>query len=117
MVLGNGKSPYKELEFKQSRIDHSVFYCQTNNEHTIVAIATNDMAVTSKRKVNAEKFKLMIKRFWDITNHRLIKWFLGFKVRQNRKEKSIFINQQAYIETMVENFELTNAKRVTMPMD
>ena len=75
------------------------------------------MAVTSKRKVNTKKFKLMIKIFWDITDHGPIKWFFGFKIRQNRKEKSISINQQAYIKTMVEKFELTNAKRVTMPMD
>ena len=69
----------KKLEFKRSRIDHSVFYHQTNNEHTIVAIATDDMAVTSKRKVNTEKFKLIIKRFWDITDHGPIEWFLGCK--------------------------------------
>ena len=99
----------KELEFKQSRIDHSVFYHQTNNEHTIVAIVTDDMAMTSKRKVNAEKFKLMIKKFWDITDHGPIKWFLGFEIRQNRKERPISINQQAYIKMMVEKFELTNA--------
>ena len=36
----------KELGFKQSAIDHSVFYQKTGDEHTIVAVATDDMAVT-----------------------------------------------------------------------
>ena len=41
----------KELEFKRSQIDHSVFYHQVGKEHTIVAVATDDMAVTSKRNI------------------------------------------------------------------
>ena len=39
----------KEMGFKQSAIDHSVFYQQSAEEHTIVAIATDDMAVMSKK--------------------------------------------------------------------
>jgi Reverse transcriptase (RNA-dependent DNA polymerase) len=38
-----------KIGFKQSAIDHSVLYWWSGNEHTIVAIATNNMAVTSRR--------------------------------------------------------------------
>ena len=38
----------KELGFKQSAINHSVFYWKTGDEHTIVAVVTDDMAITSK---------------------------------------------------------------------
>jgi Reverse transcriptase (RNA-dependent DNA polymerase) len=75
------------------------------------------MVVTSKRPINAERFKLNIKQFWEITDHWPIKWFLGFKIRRDRKAKTISINQQAYIELMVEKFRLTNAKNVSTPMD
>ena len=37
----------KELDYKRSRTDHSVFYKKTEVEHTIVAVTTDDMAVTS----------------------------------------------------------------------
>ena len=75
------------------------------------------MAVTSKRKVDAEKFKAQIKNYWDITDHGPIKWFLGFEIRRDRKSRTIAINQRAYIEKMVDKFYLTNAKKVTTPMD
>ena len=39
------------------------------------------MAVTSKRKTDAENFQSMIKRFWDIMDHGPIEWFLGFEIR------------------------------------
>ena len=107
----------KELDYKRSRTDHSVFYRKTEEEHTIVAVATDDMAVTSKRKVDAEKFKSEIRKRWDITDHGPIKWFLGFEIKRDRKSRTIAINQHAYIEKMVERFSLTNAKRVTTPMD
>jgi hypothetical protein len=106
-----------KMGFECSAINHSVFYQQAGEEHTIVAVATDDMAVTSKQPINAERFKLNIKRFWEITDHGPIKWFLGFKIRRDRKAKMILINQQAYIESMVEKFRLTNAKNVSTPMD
>ena len=64
-----------ELGFKRSAADHLVFFCQTKDEHIIIAIATDDMAVTSRRSVDTEKFKRNIKTFWDITNHRPIDGF------------------------------------------
>ena len=72
-----------KLGFERSAIDHLVFYQQNGEEHTIVAITTDDMAVTSKRVVDAQCFKLNIKQYWDITDHSLIKWFLGFEIKRN----------------------------------
>ena len=70
-----------ELGFKRSAANHSVFFCQAKDEHVIIAIATDDMAVTSKRAINAEKSKRNIKTFWDITDHGPIGWFLGFQIK------------------------------------
>jgi hypothetical protein len=107
----------KELGFKRSAIDHSVYYRRSGEEHTIVAVATDDMAVTSKRAADAEKFKSEIRNFWEITDHGPIKWFLGFQIKRDRKDKTISINQRAYIEGMVEKFRLTNARPVSTPME
>ena len=107
----------KEMDFKQSKIDHSVLYKKNEAEHTIFAVATDDMAVTSKRMDDAKRFKAEIAKHWDITDHGPIKWFLGFEIRRDRKSRTIAINQRAYIEKMVDRFSLTNAKRVLTPMD
>ena len=65
----------------QSSSDHSVFVRHTSDEHTIIAVATDGMAVTSKRVADAEKFKQNIQRFWDITDNGPIGWFLGFQIK------------------------------------
>src|SRR6202789_3782310 len=46
----------KELGYKRSQIDHSVFYKKTDEEHTIVAVANDDMDVTKKPAVAYETF-------------------------------------------------------------
>jgi hypothetical protein len=107
----------KELGFKKSAIDHSVFYRRAGEEHTIVAVATDDMALTSKQKADAERFKSDIRKHWEITDHGPIQWFLGFEIRRDRNARTISINQRAYIESMVDKFNLTNAKPVSTPMD
>jgi Reverse transcriptase (RNA-dependent DNA polymerase) len=73
----------KELGFTRLAIDHSMFYRRDGGMHVIVAVATDDMAVTSKRAVDAERFKSDIRKFWEITDHGPIKWFLGFKIKRD----------------------------------
>lgn len=75
------------------------------------------MAVTSKRVVDMKNFKSKIRRYWKITDHRLINWFLGFQTKRDQKYRTISINQKAYIEAMVEKFKLTRAKKISTPMD
>ena len=80
-------------------------------------VATDDMAVTSKRSEDAEMFKKNIKKFWDITNNRLIGWFLGFQIKRDRRNKTLSINQHAYLESLAEKFRLTHAKPVKTPIE
>ena len=82
-----------KLGFKRSAIDHSVFYRRSGKEHTIVAVATDDMAVTSKRAIDAQNLKSKVKRYWDITDHGPIKWFLSFEIRRDQVMRTVSINQ------------------------
>jgi hypothetical protein len=57
-----------ELGFKRSALDHSVFYRQRDKEHTVVAVATDDMALTSKREAYIVKLQSEISQHWEITD-------------------------------------------------
>ena len=107
----------RDMGFKRSRRDRSVFYKKEGHEHTIVAVAMDDMAVTSRRKLNAMKFKSNVRQHWEITDHRPIQWFLGFKIKRNRESRTISINQHVYMESMVEKSRLTSAKPVSTPIE
>ena len=70
-------------------IDHLVYYRRKGEEHTIIAVATDDMALTLKCAEDAQYFKSEIKRFWDITDHGPIKWFLGFEIKRDQDASSL----------------------------
>jgi len=75
------------------------------------------MAVTSKHAVDILKLKAEIRKHWEITDHGPISWFLGFEIKRDRKARTISINQSAYIQRVLEKFNLTNAKPVSTPME
>ena len=60
-----------------------MYYHHKGEEHTIIAMATDDMALTLKCAEDAQHFKAEIERFWDITDHGPIKWFLGFEIKRD----------------------------------
>ena len=92
------------MSFEGCPLTHSVFIQKKNEEHTIIVVATDDMAVTTKRAVDAEIFKQNIKRYWDITDNGPIGWFLGFQIKRDRKKKTLSINQHAYIKSLAEKY-------------
>ena len=59
-------------------------------EHTIVAVATDDMAIMSKWMEDDERFETEIKKFWEITDNRPIKWFLGFQKSNMTGQPELF---------------------------
>ena len=73
----------KDLGFTRSAVDHSVFFWRSSDEHMIIAVATDDMAVTSKRAEDITRFKADIQCYWEITDNGPICWFLGFQISRD----------------------------------
>ena len=59
----------KDLGFACSAVDHSVFFWQSSDEHTIIVVATDNMAVTLKRPEDIVRFKEEIRRYWEINDN------------------------------------------------
>ena len=50
----------ERLGLKHSAVDHSIFFRCSKEEHAIIAVATDNMAVTSKHASDILKFKSKI---------------------------------------------------------
>ena len=86
----------KDLGFTHSAVDHSVFFQHSRDKHTIITVAMDNMAVTSKQAKDITRFKADIQHYWEITNNGPIHWFLGFQISHNHTTRTISINQSAY---------------------
>ena len=76
----------KDLGFTRSAVDHLVFFRHSSDEHTIIVVTTDDMAVTSKRAEDITRFKADIQCYWEITDNGPISWFLGFQISHDREQ-------------------------------
>ena len=106
----------KDLGFTRSAVDHLVFFRHSSDEHMIITVAMDNMAVTSKRAEDITRFKADIQHYWEITDNGPIRWFLGFQISCDCTAQTISINQSAYIQAMVNKFRLTNSAPVATPM-
>ena len=50
------------------------------DEHTIVAVATNDIMITSKHLADIMRFKSDLSGHWDLNDLGEINWYLRFEV-------------------------------------
>ena len=102
----------------QSKIDHSVFIRRlvTEREDLVIAVATDDMAITSNSDQAVTRFKHEIKKVYKITDLGNLCWFLGMEIKRDHAMHTISINQCVYIEGMAMKFRLTNAKPIYVPM-
>jgi len=107
---------FLKMGYTQSSVDHSVFFRRRDSEHSIVAVATDDMAVTGNSVATVNNFKAELKSYYDITDLGEIRWFLGFEIRRDRAARTISINQKAYIESMATKFGVDNGKNIYIPM-
>ena len=102
----------------QSKIDHSVFICHlvTKREDLVIAVTTDDMAITGNSDHAVTRFKHEIKKIYEITDLGDLHWFLGMEIKCDHAVRTISINQCVYIEGMAMKFRLTNTKPIYVPM-
>ena len=108
---------FVELGFTHSQIDQAVYFKKSQDEHMVITVSIDDMAVTSRYLTHVERFKDDLRKHFEISDLGELTWLLGLKVERDRAAQTITLTQKAYIETILERFCLVEAKAATTPMD
>jgi len=110
-------SVFAKLGFTRSQVDQAVYYRRSDEEHTVITVSVDDMAVTSKHLRHITQFKHQLCQYFEISDLGELNWLLGLKVERDRTARTITLSQKAYIDTVLERFQLTDAKTAQTPMD
>lgn len=105
-----------KLGFKQSRIDPCLFTYEKSNERFYILVHVDDYLMICKNEKLINEVAKEIRSKIEITDLGDVKHFLGIKVERD-KNGDFFINQQAYIEKIVCQAGLTDAKVSKVPLD
>jgi Reverse transcriptase (RNA-dependent DNA polymerase) len=80
---------FKENDFKQCPYKHAIYVKSRRGETLIVALYVDDLIFMGNNSIMMEEFKRAMMKEFEMTDLRLIKYFLGLEVKQH--EKDIFV--------------------------
>jgi hypothetical protein len=104
------------LGFQRISVEHSLYSRKRDGHTSLVAVHVDDLCIAASSKSEMAKFKKELACKFEITDLGPIKWILGIRVTRNRKERTIALDQQSYIEKMATRFGLEKAHPVRTPM-
>jgi Reverse transcriptase (RNA-dependent DNA polymerase) len=105
-----------DIGFVVTQADPGVFRAETGSDVLILAVHVDDCAITGSSPELIEAYKKKLNERYSLTDLGPIHWLLGIRVIRNHVERTISLSQAAYIDTIVAQFGLTDAKAQPTPM-
>jgi transposase InsO family protein len=103
--------------FTRAQSDDCLYILRENGKIILeVLVYVDDMAVTGPDIGEIIRFKHNLTNDFEITNLGEIRHILGFHVERDRKNRRIYLNQTAYIETILHRFKMQDSYPVSTPL-
>ena len=113
---------YKELAnfllrqgFTRRRNDHCLFARSEAEDHTFILVWVDDIIVASRSMTVVSDVKKALEATFHMEDRGRLHWFLGLRIR--REEGNVTVDQERYIETMLERFQMDQWKPSRTPAD
>ena len=71
---------FLESKFTCSQVDQAVYFWHAADEHTVIMVSVDDMAITSKHLKHIKAFKQQLWMHFEIMDLGELNWLLGLKV-------------------------------------
>ncbi|KAG6481465.1 hypothetical protein ZIOFF_058069 [Zingiber officinale] len=101
-------------EFAKSSVEPSLYVKKCDADFLVACLYMDDLIYTSTSKALLEEFKKAMMDEFEMTDLGLMKYFLGFQVRQSKGE--IFISQEKYVDDILKKLHMEKVKAVATPM-
>ena len=84
--------------------------------HTFILVWVVDIIVASRSMtVISDVEKALLEATFPMEDRRRLHWFLGLRIR--REEGKVIVDQERYIETILERFQMNQCKTSRNPAD
>ena len=101
--------------FTRKRNDHCLFARAETEGHTFILVWVDDIIVASRSMTVISDVKKILEATFHVEDRGRIHWSLGLRIR--RVEGKVTVDQERYIETMLERFQMDQCKPSRTPAD
>ena len=105
------------IGFKWIDCNHSVYIYRRGDARIIMPIHVDDLLIASNSKSELATVKSELAANFKIHDQGPTKSILGIKIERDWQARSISLSQPGYIESMLEQFGMTECNPVPIPMD
>ena len=103
----------RQRGYKRVNEDYSLFV----KERMIVAIYVDDLLLIGPSKDDIANLKKELSDRFRIKDLGPVNWYLGMHIIRDRPNRTIYINQKAYVERLLEAMGMANCHSCTTPMN
>ena len=114
---------YKELDallkilgFRRTISDHSIYVRDDSEGLIIVGVYVDDLTIAAAKLDTLVRFKNEMSKRYEMKDLGELHFILGLQVERDRKARSLHLNQQLYINTILERFGMSDCKPVKSPL-
>ena len=104
------------IGFTRCRVEHAVFY-RYDQDVIVLAVDVDDITIAGDSKRGIKRFKEQLSARYKIKDLGDLNWLLGLEVTRDRGRRTITFGQSAYIQKVVDRFNLQDAKPLSIPMN
>lgn len=104
----------RSLGFSPCFSDPSVFI--TADRTVIIGLYVDDMIVLGHSSQAVQKVISGIASLWEIKDLGDVGLILGIRIRRDRSNRTLYIDQSEYIQELIQRFRLGDAKPVNLPI-
>ncbi len=104
------------LAFRVSDADPGIFHARISKHTLILAVHVDDCAMTGSSIELIREYKCKLHDNHALTDLGPIHWLIGIKISRDHAARTISLLQTAYIKSIINCFNLTDAKSVNTPM-
>ena len=101
--------------FTRTAANLCVYVRRSDAEFILLVIHVDDLMLFAQTQEHSDEIKRVFKTEFSIKELGELKYCLGIELTRDRKEKSISMNQRAYIKRLAEQFDVNQCKDVHTP--
>jgi hypothetical protein len=108
---------FAEMGFKRIEGDYGLYVIWTEQVKCIIALYVDDLLLACNTMAYLNEVKQKLHNEYEMKDLGEANYVLGIQIERNRQIHEIYLNQQQYVQSVLERFRMLDCKPVSTPME